>query len=150
MNTTDEESPLPLGNTTLQGVLDALPHGSGIDCEWTFEVVHADFVIFRNSYHMMNEHGMYDGWCDFWIKVKRVRQRKGNYLKGPSAGMVQILAEKGDWDWQLYLDKDAGRRSIAYGLKDYLQDTIHYALEGLGLEPPQRLLVTVKEWEAQS
>ena len=141
------EEDLPLGQTTIQGVLDALPHGSGIDCRWTFEVVHSEFVIFHNSYHMMNEVGYYDGWCDFWIRVKKVRTTKGNHLKGPSAGLVQILQTKGDWDWQLYLDRQAGRRVVAYGLKEYLTETIQFALEKLGLSPEYRT-VTLKEWEA--
>lgn len=47
---------------------DKLPHGSGIDCTWEIELK-KEFIICKNSWHLMNENGYYDGYIDFTIKV---------------------------------------------------------------------------------
>ena len=36
-----------------------LPHGSGIDFDWSYEDVDRETVKFSNSYHTMDEHGSY-------------------------------------------------------------------------------------------
>lgn len=44
-----------------------LPHGSGIDATWKIE--HLVNLTFRcdNSYHAMDQNGMYCGWVDFSV-----------------------------------------------------------------------------------
>lgn len=48
---------------------DLLPHGSGIDSDW----IVADYSDYGincfNSFHVMDENGMYAGWADFYIMV---------------------------------------------------------------------------------
>ena len=48
-----------------------LPHGSGIDADWTIDRQANGKYVCRNSYHMMNEHGYYVGWQDFTVKLDR-------------------------------------------------------------------------------
>lgn len=56
---------------TIKKMLDLLPHGSGIDGDWAFDFVKSgdDKVIFYNSFHAMDENGMYDGWIDFTVTI---------------------------------------------------------------------------------
>lgn len=59
----------------LKDLIDELPHGSGIDCDWhvTGERPGGEHgckkLILRNSYHHMDECGGYDGWTDFKVTV---------------------------------------------------------------------------------
>jgi len=54
----------------IQNVLETLPHGSGIDSDWGLsEKSNPNKIILYNSYHCMNENGMYDGWIDFTVTV---------------------------------------------------------------------------------
>ena len=49
-------------------LLDVLSHGAGIDADWGFD--YTDKGIFcYNSYHRMNEGGMYVEWIDFQVKI---------------------------------------------------------------------------------
>lgn len=50
-----------------EDVMDELPHGSGIDADWTLGEVTDKDVTFCNSYHTMDEWGGYDGWLDFAV-----------------------------------------------------------------------------------
>ena len=47
-----------------------LPHGSGVDADWS--IIEVDEVnkttTLKNSYHAMNQNGMYVGWVDFTFK----------------------------------------------------------------------------------
>lgn len=56
----------------IEQLLDALPHGSGIDGEWRIEPENcSDSVItLFCSYHHMNDGGYYDGWTDFTVKIR--------------------------------------------------------------------------------
>lgn len=61
-------------------LLEVLPHGSGIDGDWSFDII--DKAIFcRNSYHRMDGYGYYCGWIDFTIKIKAdYRDMWGNII----------------------------------------------------------------------
>jgi hypothetical protein len=53
-----------------QSVLEnILPHGSGIDYDWSFEVK-GDTIIANNGWHYMNGNGMYVGGMGFDIVLK--------------------------------------------------------------------------------
>ena len=49
---------------------DILPHGSGIDGDWVIEG-HAHHITCRNSFHCMSDCGMYEGWQNFSIILKK-------------------------------------------------------------------------------
>ena len=97
---------------TLESILlEALPHGSGIDADWTFDVtgtVARPVIKCHNSYHGMDENGYYCGWTDFSVVI------------GPSLDPINLCP-----DFKL-----VGRfsASVVHDLKGYLEDTISYAL----------------------
>ena len=56
----------------LNELLDKLPTGSGIDAGTTiaFEECRWNKIVFNSSYHVMDEHGFYDGWIEFQVIVR--------------------------------------------------------------------------------
>ena len=45
-----------------------LPHGSGFDCDQVIsEKSTPEKIIFEMGYHLMSEHGYYDGWLEFEV-----------------------------------------------------------------------------------
>lgn len=93
----------------LQKIAEALPHGSGIDSDWVGEVLKNGKLRFYNGYHCMNENGFYEGWQDFRVTIN-------------------LLDKNPECDFKLEF---TGNRYLAqkHMLKDYLGDTINYALE---------------------
>jgi hypothetical protein len=55
-----------------QIVSDMMPSGSGWDhgTQIDLDASHGDKLVFRGSYHHMNDGGMYDGWTDHTVTVK--------------------------------------------------------------------------------
>jgi hypothetical protein len=49
-------------------LLDTLPHGSGIDCEWVV-VIEKNRIVCKNSIHALNENGFYMGFIPFTVKL---------------------------------------------------------------------------------
>ena len=76
---------------SINEILKALPHGSGIDSGVTFDQNKStsEKLIFSVPFHSMNEHGYYDGWVDFTLIVTpcfggyniRITGRDKNQLK---------------------------------------------------------------------
>ena len=79
-------------------------HGSGIDYEW-YAVENKGYIVLTNSYHSMNDCGMYDAVIDFSVTIP-----KTDILNFD----VKCLSNRYYWN--------------KYGLKEYLEDTIHYGL----------------------
>ena len=40
-----------------KNLVNVLPHGSGIDYDWTFDVESGDTVVAKNGWHYMNQNG---------------------------------------------------------------------------------------------
>jgi hypothetical protein len=82
-----------------------LPHGSGIDAknEIDFDNCNNNKLVFKSSFHVMNDNGSYDGWIDFKIIVKP------------------------DLQFGFTLDV-IGKFGKHQDLKDYLSETFHQAL----------------------
>ena len=110
-------------------LLELLPHGSGIDCNWSIIEHENGNVTAKNSFHAMNETGMYDGYMDFTVKIFKVKKSRVNKLKGPCEGQYQVVAQKGDIDFKVSCNES--RKASFYGLKDYLVDTIDHALRSI-------------------
>lgn len=89
---------------------EILPHDSGIDCDWTLEIK-GTRIIASNSYHAMGENGYYCGYADFTVTFPLTSQDPANDFRLTFAGdnQSQYLARR-------------------YDLREYLADTIHYAL----------------------
>ena len=101
------------GTNVLKWVEDlagVLPHGSGIDADWTIEY-RGNYIIARNSYHCMDENGMYDGWQDFSIVIEK-DEYKGKYQNN-----IRLHFHNGHY------------KADKYMLRDYLEDIIYYCLE---------------------
>lgn len=84
-----------------------LPHGSGVDSDWHIEDK-GSYYRADCSYHCMDEMGYYDGWVDFYLTIPK---------KKPT-------------DFKIHFSGDQ-YRVRKYSLRDYLSDTIGYALDDL-------------------
>lgn len=124
-------------------ILNDLPHGSGIDCKWSYNTFDNGNVTFFNSYHVMNECGYYDGWENFSVRVFRHKKTIINRLKGPSEGSVQVLHKEGDLDWRLCFTSSFKNRGSRYGLRDYLVQVIEPVMSehDIGLFANEHMLV---------
>jgi len=112
-----------------KSILESLPHGSGIDCDWTTKERKNGNLEFSNSFHRMDEMGGYDGWQDFTVIFYRHKADRLNDLSGPLDGCVQIVHRKGDWDFRVEFNGPVSKRNSAYGLKDYLEETLAQCLD---------------------
>jgi hypothetical protein len=119
-----------LQDITFEQLEEVLPHGSGIDSSWHFDRLKNGSIICSCSYHGMDQNGMYDGWQDFYVKLFSHKKDRLNPLFGPSLGKVQVLHRKGDIDFSVHFTgyRHSSSKSWMYGLKDYLEESIHYAL----------------------
>jgi hypothetical protein len=96
-------------------LIEVLPHGSGIDCDWEYDVPEtSNTVRLSNAYHCMNEHGYYDGYADFTLIVNPRTDENGLY------------------DFKLQFNgRDSHRLNYKYGLREYLEDTLGSALNDI-------------------
>lgn len=92
-----------------------LPHGSGINCDWTFEWM-TTAVICRNSYHCMNDNGFYEGYADFSITLHYAEDVSDFRLK--------------------FHGYQAQRLNRKHMLREYLTETFFYALTDEGVHNP--------------
>ncbi len=53
---------------TLKELVNMLPHGSGIDDEYTYSVS-KNKIVLSNAYHVMSENGYYVGWVHFNVVI---------------------------------------------------------------------------------
>lgn len=116
---------------------DALPHGSGIDMDWKFEVCQNGNIFCHNSYHGMDEGGMYDGWQDFYVKIFRHRQDVVRKLEWCGVERIQVHHFKNDIDFYICFTGQRLKRSWTYGLRDYLEETVHYCLTEAKIVDPR-------------
>lgn len=92
----------------IQDWLDrVLPHGSGINCDWCFDWQQNGKVTASNAYHCMDDNGFYCGYADFTIKLDLAKPE----------------------DFTLHFNgKLAAKLNARHMLREYLEETIHYAL----------------------
>ncbi len=59
-------------NETIEAMLQALPHGSGIDAGVKLEkdLCNNDKLVFSFGFHHMTESGYYDGWTEHKLIIK--------------------------------------------------------------------------------
>jgi hypothetical protein len=81
-----------------------LPHGSGIDCDWIITIDWKKSRInCKNSYHCMNEYGMYDGFADFTLSIP-------------------FDSTENEFSF-VFNGKQSQYKNRKYGLREYLEDT---------------------------
>jgi hypothetical protein len=92
-------------------IVDALPHGSGIDADWQVSVTKRSIRL-SNSFHAMDDNGFYDGWADFTVITPRfaMAQHWGDYFQLQFNG------------------RDSAYLNQKHDLRSYLADTINCAL----------------------
>ena len=100
---------------------EVLPHGSGIDADWVIETCKNGTVVAHNSFHNMNDNGMYCGWTDFKVRVFRCTKDKIVPLFGPCDGQSQVVYRKGD----IHMQVVCSNRGV---LRDYLWEMIDCCL----------------------
>ena len=91
------------------GLEEALPHGSGIDCDWRLTDRPTYFKA-ENAYHCMNETGFYCGWADFSVVVPKSDPL--DFRLHFHGGMAQRLCRRN-------------------GLREYLEDILSEALRDM-------------------
>lgn len=84
--------------------LHELPHGSGIDASWYYDVSDNRYDC---SYHVMDCMGGYDGWVDFSVKF-------------PSCDVTFNDKE------YIMIDEDGDEYDELPSLREYLEDTFYY------------------------
>ena len=90
-----------------------LSHGSGIDCVWQIKLIDKSKVTCSNSYHCMDENGMYDGYCDFKLHFR---------FDDPHYFRVTIASD-GPSRW----------KAEKYMLREYLEDILSDDLSRVGV-----------------
>lgn len=92
-----------------------MPHGSGFDSGTTLDLdaSHGDKLVFRTSFHHMNENGYYDGWTEHAITVTpslqfgyriRVSGRNRNEIKDMIHESFDV-ALRTDVRYDLFMDR---------------------------------------------
>lgn len=89
-----------------ESIIDKLPHGSGINYTWRYDVLKNGKVKFYNSYDAMDEWGGYCHVYDFTITIQ------------PS--------HESDFTFSFCGQRE--RVCCGYGLRDYLEETIYESL----------------------
>jgi hypothetical protein len=120
------------GQVSLLELAEELPHGSGIDCQWSvvFPVnpLFRGNFYFHNEYHAMNENGMYDGYYSFKVTLFRHKRDEKHALCGPCAGKVQVTHRKGDLDFKV-----TGIRGKYHDALEWIHEGVYLAWEKYGI-----------------
>lgn len=113
-------------------LLDALPHGSGIDADWSLEVSPDGMSVeCACSYHHMNSDGYYDGWTDFRFTVYIVRREviEIDMRSGARRGMVDFCGMATGKNYALRFGRIIGAFPERYSdTRDYLGEVIDECL----------------------
>ena len=93
-------------------LVDELPHGSGLDCNWYYDVPSSSNTVrLSNSYHCMKENGYHDGYADFTLIVDclpDIQNLHGFRLQ--------------------FNGRESQKLNYKYGLREYLEETFGWAL----------------------
>jgi len=106
----------------LRALADALPHGSGLDTDWSVSVARNGNVSLQTEYHGMDNGGMYNGWRPVHATLARVARTEYRALGGPCEGQYQVLARRGDIRLTVRARGDLGDY-----LYEYLDSTLREA-----------------------
>lgn len=129
-------------------ILDALPHGSGINSDWHIVIAPMEHgkgysVTCKNSYHAMNSAGFYDGWVDFSFSlslsfdlnnVLSLDLGKDGEIAYSDLTFSPSIAELVEQNEQEYptSEDDTEFYGVDWeGIDDYLHETIGYCLSEL-------------------
>lgn len=102
----------------LQVLLDNLPHGSGIDDRWNYDISSTSIRLY-NGFHCMDENGFYDDWANFVLIVPKNALLRGEYVVVSNSFKLQFLGQRSQ-----YL-------ATRYDLRNYLEDIFAEFFRGL-------------------
>ena len=91
---------------SIQNVLKEECSGSGIDCDWEFDLK-KHILYAKNSFHTMNDAGYYVGYADFTLRID---------INHPEEFSLTFNGQR------------AHALNRRYGLREYLEDTIACSL----------------------
>ena len=103
----------------LRALADALPHGSGLDDDYTMAISKNGNVHIVTSFNEMDGDGFYCGWTPVNVRLMRATKDKKHEL--PKKGFYQLVHAKGDMEMTI-------RVSDKHGLLEYLWDVFSDAL----------------------
>ena len=127
-----------LAAITDEALINALPHGCGIDSTWIVERFRSGAVLCKNSFHLMDGNGFYDGWQDFAVRLYPVKVNLIRRLSGVMAGKYQVVQKRGDVGFDVMLCGYRIKRRSADGLKDCLEEVISFDLSEADIVTPAR------------
>lgn len=103
-------------NGVSRDLLDVLPSGSGFDTSWCVDLSKdGKTLLLYSSYHAMDDNGYYCGWADFTVKIP-----------------LDVAPSCWRYEFSLQFNgKYSHYLNSRYMLREYFEDTISYALEGI-------------------
>lgn len=57
------------------GNIISLPHGSGIDCDWSWKESEGECLMIYNEYHAMDANGYYCGYIPFGVIITYIEDK---------------------------------------------------------------------------
>ena len=102
----------------LQALLDNLPHGSGINDNWNYDISSTSIRLY-NGFHCMDDNGFYDDWSNFVLIVSKDALLRGEYVVISNSFKLQFIGRHSQYLAQKYF------------LRDYLTDTFAEFFRGL-------------------
>lgn len=102
-----------MNNEFKEKLLNALPHGSGINGKWEL-TEHANSVVCSNFWHCINENGYYDGYIDFDIVFRN------------NVDLLDFEIHAKNWKFNRYKIEKYWKD---LQVKEYIEDTVYYALQ---------------------
>ena len=108
------------------GATFQLPHGSGIDTNWTWVDEEGGCLSFHNEWHALDNNGCYCGWIPFEVIVRYdPDKQRFDYSVTVDDGQIQSIVE----GYEETVDDNGDIETNAPYLDD-LADVIHSAIEG--------------------
>lgn len=117
---------------------ECLPHGSGIDGDWTIRVRSNGDIIVYGEYNLMDENGYYQRWLYFRFTLARATRTEYRKLTGIMDGRYQTTRIKGTVYFQTFCG--GGEAS------DYLYDRCYYSIhDAFGIDGVSSNTVPIDE-----
>jgi len=87
---------------SIETAMDDIPHGSGIDCKWDFDFSDKKKIVLSNSYHAMDDCGMYDGYYDFKVVIAADRRDIDGTISFKIVGKFGKYSDIKDYLYELF------------------------------------------------
>lgn len=85
-----------------QLLINTLPHGSGIDCDWEFIFHNNGNIDCKNSFHVINNNGYYVKWISITIKFYRFKRNIYHKYGIKDKIKYQIIEKKDELYYKIF------------------------------------------------